>query len=215
MGNNKLMFKPYNKDELIKIVKSKGVDYEKFTSDAIKLSCMKVAAINGDLRRIIQILTRAKEIFNLSAKKSQLKIDKNYIIRACEDLFNSRLTKVIKSLQISDKIIICAILSKIKDANDNKIKVSDLYEKKDIFINKYNETINKNRNALDIYWEEFQKIIYNLIRLQLIAFFEKKFSNFMENFITIKFYTDEFVNACNDDMELKPVLEYLTNLISV
>ena len=215
MGNNKLMFKPYNKDELIKIIKSKGVDYEKFTSDAIKLSCMKVAAINGDLRRIIQILTRAKEIFNLSAKKSQLKIDKNYIIRACEDLFNSRLTKVIKSLQISDKIIICAILSKIKDANDNKIKVSDLYEKKDIFINKYNETINKNRNALDIYWEEFQKIIYNLIRLQLIAFFEKKFSNFMENFITIKFYTDEFVNACNDDMELKPVLEYLTNLISV
>ena len=154
-------------------------------------------------------------IFNLSAKKSQSKIDKNYIIRACEDLFNSRLTKVIKSLQIADKIIICAILSKIKDANDNKIKVSDLYEKKDIFINKYNESTNKNRNALDIYWEEFQKIIYNLIRLQLIAFFEKKFSNFMENYITIKFYTDEFVNACDDDMELKPVLEYLTNLISV
>ena len=217
MGNNKLMFKPYNKDELIKIIKSKGVDYENFTSDAIKLSCMKVAAINGDLRRIIQILTRAKELYNLSAKKNQKnkKIDKNFIIKACEDLFNSRLTKVIKSLQISDKIIICAILSKMKDENENKIKVSDLYDKKDIFINKYNENIEKNRNCLDIYWDEYQKIIYNLIRLQLIVFCEKKFSNFMENFITIKFYTDEFINACNDDIELKPVLEYLTNLISV
>ncbi len=68
---------------------------------------------------------------------------------------------------------------------------------------------------MDIYWDEYQKIIYNLIRLQLIVFCEKKFSNFMENFITIKFYTDEFINACNDDIELKPVLEYLTNLISV
>lgn len=69
MGNNKIMFKPYNKDELITILKSKGVEYEKFTQDALRLSCMKVAAINGDLRRIIQILQRAKEIYKLSRKK--------------------------------------------------------------------------------------------------------------------------------------------------
>ena len=215
MGNNKLMFKPYNKDELIEIIKSKGIDYEQFTSDAIKLSSMKVAAINGDLRRIIQILTRAKEIYNLSAKKSQnKKIDKSYILKACEELFNSKLTKVIQSLQISEKIIICAILSKMKDISDNKIKVGDLFDKKDIFINKYNENIENNRNNLNIYWEEFQKIIYNLIRLQLIIFCEKPNINFMENYLTIKFYTDEFVNACNEDMKIKPVLDYLTNLIS-
>ena len=73
MGNNKMMFKPYNKDELITIIKSKGIEFQNFTQDAIKLSCMKVAAINGDLRRIIQILTRAKEIFNLEEKKGQNK----------------------------------------------------------------------------------------------------------------------------------------------
>ena len=135
MGNNKIMFKPYNKDELIIIIKSKGIEFENFTKDAIKLSCMKVAAINGDLRRIIQILTRAKEIYKLDAKKSKDKtIDKNYILRACEELFNSKLIKVFQSLQISEKIIICSILSYIKDNNDNKIKISKLYDKKDIFI---------------------------------------------------------------------------------
>ena len=214
MGNNKLMFKPYVKDELIEIIKFKGIEYEKFTSDAIKLSCMKVAAINGDLRRIIQILTRAKEIYNLDKKKGRNKIiDKNYIIAACEELFNSKLIKVIQSLQISEKIIVCAILSKIKDDNDNKIKVGELYDKKDIFINKYNESIGKNK--LDILWEEYKKIIYNLVRIQLIFFCDKNSSNFMENSISIKFYTDEFINACNEDKELKPVLDYLTTLIEV
>ena len=214
MGNNKLMFKPYVKDELIEIIKYKGIEYEKFTSDAIKLSCMKVAAINGDLRRIIQILTRAKEIYNLDNKKGRSKtIDKNYILTACEELFNSKLIKVIQSLQISEKIIVCAILSKIKDDNDNKIKVGELYDKKDIFINKYNESIGKNK--LDILWEEYKKIIYNLVRIQLIYFCDKNSSNFMENSISIKFYTDEFINACNEDKELKPVLDYLTTLIEV
>ena len=33
---------------------------------------MKVAAINGDLRRIIQKLTRTKEIFKLDAKKIKI-----------------------------------------------------------------------------------------------------------------------------------------------
>ena len=214
MGNNKLMFKPYNKDELIKIIKFKGIEYEKFTSDAIKLCCMKVASINGDLRRIIKILGRAKEIYSLDSKKGRnKKIDKNYILRACEELFNSKLIKVIQSLQISEKIIVCAILSKIKDSNDNKIKVGDLYDKKDIFINKYNESIEKHK--LSILWEEYQKIIYNLVRIQLIFFCEKNSSNFMENSISIKFYTDEFINASNEDEELKPVLDYLTTLIEV
>ena len=217
MGNNKMMFKPYNKDELITIIKSKGIEFKNFTQDAIKLSCMKVAAINGDLRRIIQILTRAKEIYNLEGKKSTNKnIDKNYILNACEDLFNSKLTKIFHSLQISEKIIICAILSAIKDINDNRIKISVLYDKKDILINKYNENLKQdNKNKLSIYWDEYQKIIYNLMRIQLISFCEKNKANFMENSITIKFYTDEFINACSEDEDLKPVLDYLTNLISI
>ena len=215
MGNNKIMFKPYNKDELITIIKSKGIEFEDFTKDAIKLSCMKVAAINGDLRRIIQILSRAKEIYYLNAKKTKdIKIDKIYILRACEELFNSKLIKVFQSLQISEKIIICSILSCIKDINDNKVQVSKLYDKKDIFIDKYNDILEEG-NKLSIYWEEYQKIIYNLVRIELIFFCEKNLNNIMENSISIKFYTDEFINACNEDKELKSVIDYLTTLVSI
>jgi origin recognition complex subunit 1 len=213
MGNNKLMFKPYNKEELMDIIKFKGIDYDKYSDDAIKLCCMKVSAINGDLRRTFQILLRAKELFSLenTRKSKYKKIDKNYIIQASEDLFNSKLRKVMESLQICEKIVICAILSKIKDENENKVKVGNIYDRLDIFFEKYNAS---NKTKVELYWEEFKTIIYNLIRLQIINFCDSQKLNFMENSITIKFYVEEFVIACDKDENLKPVLNYLTNFIS-
>ena len=213
MGNNKLMFKPYNKEELMDIIKFKGIDYDKYSDDAIKLCCMKVSAINGDLRRTFQILLRAKELFSLenTRKSKYKKIDKNYIIQASEDLFNSKLRKVMESLQICEKIVICAILSKIKDENENKVKVGNIYDRLDLFFEKYNAA---NKFKIELYWEEFKTIIYNLIRLQIINFCDSQKFNFMENSITIKFYVEEFIIACDKDENLKPVLNYLTNFIS-
>lgn len=215
MGKNKIMFKPYNKDQLSTIVESKGIDFNHFSPDAIKLCCMKVSAINGDLRRTIQILLRAKELYNMdnTSKSKKKKIEKNYILKACEDLFNSKLKKVMISLQICEKIILCSILFSIKDVNNNKVNVGHLYEKIDMFFGKYNDANKK--EEIELYWEEYKKIIYNLIRLQLISFCDCESKNFMENYITIKFYVDEFVNACDGDKDLKPVLNYLTDIISV
>ena len=215
MGKNKIMFKPYNKDQLSTIVESKGIDFNHFSPDAIKLCCMKVSAINGDLRRTIQILLRAKELYNMDiiSKSKKKKIEKNYILKACEDLFNSKLKKVMISLQICEKIILCSILFSIKDVNNNKVNVGHLYEKIDMFFGKYNDANKK--EEIELYWEEYKKIIYNLIRLQLISFCDSESKNFMENYITIKFYVDEFVNACDGDKDLKPVLNYLTDIISV
>ena len=215
MGKNKIMFKPYNKDQLSTIVESKGIDFNHFSPDAIKLCCMKVSAINGDLRRTIQILLRAKELYNMdnTGKSKKKKIEKNYILKACEDLFNSKLKKVMISLQICEKIILCSILFSIKDVNNNKVNVGHLYEKIDMFFGKYNDANKK--EEIELYWEEYKKIIYNLIRLQLISFCDSESKNFMENYITIKFYVDEFVNACDGDKDLKPVLNYLTDIISV
>ena len=214
MGNNKLMFKPYNKDELIEIIESKGIDYEKFSADSIKLCCMKVSAINGDLRRTFQILLRAKELFNIECKRKTKykKIEKNFIIQACDDLFNSKIKKVIESIQLCEKIVICTILFKLKDENNNKVNLGDIYDKIDIFFEKYNEKSKKMK--LELNWEEFKSIIYNLYRLELLTFSNKDKSNFIENQISIKFYVDEFVIACDKDKELKPVLNYLTDLIS-
>lgn len=214
MGNNKIMFKPYNKEELRIIIKDRGIDLQLFSEDAIRLSCVKVAAINGDLRRIFQILSRAKQIneFENYKKKDKDKIlvSKYDIINAWNELFSSKISSVIKSLQIFEKIIIASMLSKIKDNNSNKIKIGDLYDKKDIFLQKYNENSDID---LTITWEEFKSVIYNLMRIKLLSYYEMPKNNFIDNYVIIKFYTDEFILACEEDTEFKPVMDYLTQLV--
>ena len=217
MGNNKIMFKPYNKEELRIIIQDRGIDLSLFSEDAIRLSCVKVSAINGDLRRIFQILLRAKQINDLSNYKKKDKeknlVSKYDILDAWNELFDSKISKVIKSLQINEKIIIASILSKTKENNSNKIKVGDLYDKIDIFLKKYNES-NENNFNLVINWEEFKNSIYNLMRIKLINFYEMPKINFIENFVVIKFYTDEFTIALEEDEEFKPVLNYLTQMLN-
>ena len=214
MGNNLLMFKPYNKDELRIIIEDRGIDLKLFSEDAIRLSCVKVAAINGDLRRIFQILKKAKEINTKEnfRKKNKELVSKFDILNAWNELYSSKIASVIRSLHIFEKIIIATILSKIKDNNNNKVNLGDLYDKKDLFLKKYNEFFDK---EFEITWEEYKKIIYNLMRIKLVNYSDIQKSNFIENNIVIKFYVDEFTMSCDNDEELKPVMDYLTQLVNI
>ena len=214
MGNDVIMFRPYNKEELREIIKDRGIDLTLFSEDAIRLSCVKVAAINGDLRRIFQILTRAKQINSLKnyKKKNKESVSKFDILEAWDELFNSKVSKVIRSLNIFEKIIIATILSKIKEQNNIKINLGDLYDKKDIFVSKFNDSSTK---EFEITWEEYKKIIYSLIRIKLLNYGDIPKSNFIENNIVIRFYVDEFIMACEGDNEFKPVMEYLTQIVNI
>ena len=214
MGNNIIMFKPYNKEELRMIIQDRGIDLKLFSEDAIRLSCVKVAAINGDLRRVFHIFFKAKEINNMNnyKKKNKELVSKYDILNAWDELFSSKISNIIRSLHIFEKIIIATILSKIKEQNHTKINLGDLYDKKDIFIKKYNENSD---NEYEITWEEYKKIIYNLMRIKLVNYGDVPKSNFIENNIVIKFYIDEFVMACESDKDFKPVLDYLTQLVNI
>ena len=214
MGNNIIMFKPYNKDELRIIIQDRGIDLKLFSEDAIRLSCVKVAAINGDLRRVFHIFLKAKEINSLNnyKKKNKELVSKYDILNAWDELYSSNISKIISSLHIFEKIIIATILSTIKEQNLTKINLGDLYDKKDIFIQKYNES---SGNEFEITWEEYKKIIYNLIQLKLVNYGDVPKSNFIENNIVIKFYIDEFVMACESNEDFKPVLDYLTQLVNI
>ena len=212
-GQNKIMFRPYNKEQIRIIIKYKGIDLKLFDEDAIKLSSMKVAAVNGDLRRIIVILHKAHELF-LNDNKNKIYdsnklIDKFYIIRACNELYDQKMVNVLKNFKITEKMVISAILLKNKKDNNNSIKLEELYDSLQIFVFKFNEY----NFELDINWDDFQKIIYNLLRIKIIELDDKTFINFKDNYIHIKFYVDEFMLACQYDEEYKPIYEFLSNLL--
>ena len=92
-------------------------------------------------------------------------------------------------LQISEKIILAALLTKIKDNNENCSL------------------------ELNINWYEFQRIIYNLLRLKIISFIDGQKDNFIDNYVIIKFYSDEFMAACDGNESMRPVMDLINQLI--
>ena len=220
-GQNKVMFKPYTKEQIRIIIKYKGIDLQKFDEDALKLSSMKVAAINGDLRRVISILKKAREIFENEIIEKKLKynekclINKLYILEACKELFDCKIVNVLKNFKIAEKIVISSILLKIKNDNSNSIKLEELYNNLNVFLSKYNEyNLNNGNIYLDITWDEFQKIVYNLLRIKIIELNDNTFINFKDNYIHIRFYVDEFMTACEYDEDFKPIFNFLENLLN-
>ena len=212
IGTNKIMFKAYLKEDLYKIISTKIEDIKLFSEDALKISSMKVAAVNGDLRRLLQICKKAKEIFYLEKKTNSKinKITKGHIIKACNELFDSKLVKVISSLKNSEKIILMTILAK---TNEGNIKISDIYDKKDIFIQKFNEKNNTLKDYIEMNWEEFQIIVYNLVKLKIINFEGNFNHNFIENSISIRFYVDEFNMAIDNEPIFNEVSALLRTIV--
>ena len=218
-GQNRIMFKPYTKEQIRQILNYKGIDLEKFDEDSLKLSSMKVAAVNGDLRRVIIILNKARELFENEIKyninEGNQLINKFYIIRACNELFDCKIINAIKHFNICEKIILSSILLKISKNNNNSIKIEDIFNNLPILIYKYNDfNYYKSNYDLDINWDEFQKIIYNLLKIKIIEIRDKEFLNFKDNFIQIKFYVDEFMIACEKDEEFSPIFKFLTDVLN-
>jgi Cdc6-like AAA superfamily ATPase len=219
-GQNKLMFKPYTKEQIREIINYKGINLNLFDEDALKLTSMKVSAINGDLRRVILILKRALElnnndVFNNLPGGGNNLVNKNYVLKAYRDLFDSKIIFTLKNLNIYEKIIVGAILLNINKFCNNFIKVECIYNDVNILIEKYNKNnINNGKFELDISWNEFKNIIYNLNRMRIIELRKGDFNNFKDNFILIKFYPDEFSVACEYDDDFKPVEIFLTNSLN-
>ena len=128
-------------------------------------------------------------------------------MKACSELFDSKIIQVLKRLSISEIIILATIFGQMKDNNKNMVRVVDIFKTKNIYLKKYNE--NEDCFELNINWDEFQKIIYNLLRLNIISFLDNQKNNFMDNYIVIKFYNDEFFQAYKDNETIKPIIDLI------
>ena len=147
-------------------------------------------------------------------KKNNL-INKFYILNACNELFDCKITNAIKNFKLTEKLVISALLLKNKNNDNNSVKLEEIYDYLYILISKYNEYNLDNGNCeLDINWNEFQKIIYYLLRIKIIELNDKEFINFKDNCVHIKFYVDEFMVACEYDEEFKPIFNFLANMLN-
>jgi Cdc6-like AAA superfamily ATPase len=199
IGTNRLIFKPYQKDQLFEILKARVDKIELFTVDALRLSAMKVAAISGDLRRILQICSRAKEIFEQDIKRPD-QIGVSYIKRAIEELFDSKTVMVMKQLKKFEKILLLSILIDMKINSINRVFIEPLFSRQDFVSYKYN-------NTPGMSFDQFRSVIFNLVKLKIINFSEPVSDNFISNSVYVKFFIDEFTCAVDEDSGFQNIIQ--------
>ncbi|CBK21158.2 uncharacterized protein [Blastocystis hominis] len=62
LSMNRVMFKPYNREQISTIISNRLNELTVFTPEAIDLCSRKVSAVSGDIRRALSIARRAIEI---------------------------------------------------------------------------------------------------------------------------------------------------------
>lgn len=202
-GNNRLVFQPYKFEQLLKILRHKISNINQYHEDALNFCCKKVAALNGDLRRIIQTCRRSEEIFNKTSRTKDEKISIKIVLQAYKDLFDSKIINLFQNLKIYEKVIIISLLYELKNSNIcNKANVLNVFKRQTMFLPIVNKNILEKRvrdEIEPISFDSFQQIVYNLSKVGLIKLNDCNNSNFQENYMMIKFYPDEFSHAMNDD----------------
>jgi len=199
-GNNRLVFKPYKYEQLITIFKSKIKDIEYFQEDALNICCKKVAALNGDLRRILQLCKKSVEIFQ---KRKDLKmIDSRIVLDAWNKLFDSKVVHVLSEVKMFEKLILVALLYELKQSQSNKCEVIKVFDRIKFFGDKLNRDFGSN----ELSYDEFKLIVFNLVKLNVLEYSESN-ENFLKSSICVKFYPDEFCNAMIKDEEWSKIAE--------
>ena len=72
MGTTRVVFKAYQREQLIQIIKHRLQETKVFSNDAIGYCAMSVAGVSGDCRTALQICQRAVEIAQIDIKENGL-----------------------------------------------------------------------------------------------------------------------------------------------
>lgn len=135
IGESRLVYQPYSRPQIEKIIKSRLADKDIFNPDCIKMVSTKIASLSGDIRRALQVCRRATELAKSGWMKIRrikgedaeiIKVDINKVQTAFIELYQSKNTMLLKALRKYEKLIIMAIMTECKAKYQEKVKLSDI-----------------------------------------------------------------------------------------
>jgi origin recognition complex subunit 1 len=113
LGMKRIVFRPYNHQDIGLILNQKLKNSSLFTSDAVEYCSRKVAAVSGDIRRAIQICCRAamncKRKYLESSANQVIQIDTADVVAAVNELFDSCFVAYIKSTTEDNQLLLCTL----------------------------------------------------------------------------------------------------------
>ncbi|KAF3939526.1 hypothetical protein ABW19_dt0208720 [Dactylella cylindrospora] len=150
LGLTRITFPGYTHEQLKKIIESRleGVPGNIVQPDAIQFAARKVAAVSGDARRALDICRRAVELVeqaNSTATPSTpsksgrgkgtsipaagpAKVTIQTVMKAINEATHSPLQMYLKSLPLSSKVLLAAILGRMRRSGVNENIMADVIE---------------------------------------------------------------------------------------
>jgi Cdc6-like AAA superfamily ATPase len=108
MGDNRLVYPPYTKNQLIEILDLRLRDFDiGFDRNAITLVSSKIAALSGDVRRALELCRRAAEFAREAAEGRVGPVQVN---KAIEDMTGGARIVLVASRPLNDRIVLVATL---------------------------------------------------------------------------------------------------------
>ena len=128
MGHKRLVYEPYNKDQIKQILNSRIEGLNIISGNALDLVASKVSAYSGDIRRSLQITNRGIELCREEHLKSYdtlegelTKVTARHFLAAFEELYQSKTVQVLKSLRKMEVLILIALFLEKKATKMERI----------------------------------------------------------------------------------------------
>jgi len=127
IGNSEIFFKPYTKEETLKILQQRAKEaFAKKIDDKVLEQCAKSSFLeHGDARRAVDLLRVSAEI----AAKENKEISVEHIKTASKQLQKDRVSEVISSLSYHSKVIALVLAAKAYALDDEWYSTKSIFEK--------------------------------------------------------------------------------------
>lgn len=205
IGCRRIVYEPYNREQIQTILETRISQLKLFEQDAVRYVSMKVAALSGDMRRCLQISKRAVEIARAKYAESKasdpIKVNIEHLVSASNELFNSRITALIRCLTKYEILMLAALILERAHAKTDIIKWHRLYDRF--------ESVTQKMGATTIRSTDMDYITTKLMGFGLVSSDDTRCKNLINSSLSVHVFNDELITALEDRKEYKVLIEMI------
>ncbi|CEF66182.1 Origin recognition complex subunit 1 [Strongyloides ratti] len=173
LGANRICFQPYDHEQIAKIISKRVEGTTVISKDAINLASRKVAALNGDLRKALDVVSRATEIA-MANNKNEVSI--SLVQQAIKESSSTIDVEYVRNLSIHEKQIFDACICQQLSSGLEEMSIYDTYQQykrnclekeiTPILLENFGKLINKMADCNLLYLNKFNgSILFRTFRL--------------------------------------------------
>jgi len=201
----RIVYEPYNKEQIQTILDTRISKLKLFEQDAVRYVSMKVAALSGDMRRCLQISKRAVEIarnaYLDSTSTEPLKINIDHLISAANELFNSKITALIRCLTDYELLMLTALVLERTNTKTDVIKRKRLFDRFEAVITKV--------KASPLRDKEMEYLVVKLGEFGLVSSDETRSKTQTSDNLAVHVFNDELITALGDKPDYAILIELI------